>query len=199
MKKLSLLFIIFVSFLHAQTLELVGGDYTYTKIINTGKQKKNLYLVLKKWLTNNSSQYTLNKDDQRSGILSFEERLPLVHYNESQSTIPSYTNAIEITNRQVIYRVDRIVFQDIFGGMTNTRNDYQSLLKRIAFSVSTINELKEQLNKERNIKNRFNLRKEISAENEKLSKLNNINTLLTEHFDSNAKAIAEQIEGTYQE
>ncbi|SMO72876.1 hypothetical protein SAMN06265171_105290 [Chryseobacterium rhizoplanae] len=198
MKKLSLLFIVLASFLHAQTLELTDGDYTYTKTINTDKQKKELYIILKKWIISNSSLYTLNKDDQRSGILSFEERLPLVHYNDSQSTIPSYTNVIEITNKQIMYRVEHIVFQDIFGGMTNTRNDYQSLVKRIALSVSTINQLKDQLNKERNIKNRFNFRKEISAENEKLSKLNNINMLLTEHFTSNVEAIAQQISGTYQ-
>ncbi|MDR6373316.1 hypothetical protein J2795_004656 [Chryseobacterium bernardetii] len=199
MKKLSFLFIVLFSISQAQTLELTDGDYTYTKTITSGKQKKDLYIILKKWIMNNSSQYTLNKDDQRSGILSFEERLPLVHYNDSQSTIPSYTNIIEITNKQVIYRAEHIVFQDIFGGMTNTRNDYQSLLKKIALSVSTINQLKEQLNNERNIKNRFNLRKEISTENEKQSKLNNINTLLAEHFISNAEAIAKQINGTYQE
>ncbi|MBP1164673.1 MULTISPECIES: hypothetical protein [Chryseobacterium] len=199
MKKLSFLFIVLFSISQAQTLELTDGDYTYTKTITSGKQKKDLYIILKKWIMNNSSQYTLNKNDQRSGILSFEERLPLVHYNDSQSTIPSYTNIIEITNKQVIYRAEHIVFQDIFGGMTNTRNDYQSLLKKIALSVSTINQLKEQLNNERNIKNRFNLRKEISTENEKQSKLNNINTLLAEHFISNAEAIAKQINGTYQE
>lgn len=199
MKKLSFLFIVLFSISQAQTLELTDGDYTYTKTITSGKQKKDLYIILKKWIMNNSSQYTLNKDDQRSGILSFEERLPLVHYNDSQSTIPSYTNIIEITNKQVIYRAEHIVFQNIFGGMTNTRNDYQSLLKKIALSVSTINQLKEQLNNERNIKNRFNLRKEISTENEKQSKLNNINTLLAEHFISNAEAIAKQINGTYQE
>jgi hypothetical protein len=199
MKKLSFLFIVLFSISQAQTLELTDGDYTYTKTITSGKQKKDLYIILKKWIMNNSSQYTLNKDDQRSGILSFEERLPLVHYNDSQSTIPSYTNIIEITNKQVIYRAEHIVFQDIFGGMTNMRNDYQSLLKKIALSVSTINQLKEQLNNERNIKNRFNLRKEISTENEKQSKLNNINTLLAEHFISNAEAIAKQINGTYQE
>ncbi|WP_426478172.1 DUF4468 domain-containing protein [Chryseobacterium sp. CBSDS_008] len=199
MKKLSLLFIVFVSFLHAQNLELVDGDYTFTKVINVNKQKRNIYPLVKKWLTDNASQYTVNRDDQRSGILSFEQRLPLVHYNESQSTIPSYTNVIEIKDRQVIYKVNHIVFQDVFGGMTNIKNDYQSLLKRIASSVSTINTFKEQLNQERNIKNRFNLRKEISSENEKLSKLNNINTLLTDHFASNADALVNLLNGTYQQ
>jgi len=198
MKKISFLFIILTSFLHAQMLQLSDGDYKYTQTINTGKKKNDVYFILKKWIANNPNQFTLNKDDQRLGILSFDQRLPLSHYNESQSTIPSFTNVIEITNGQVIYRVERIVFQDIFGGMTNTRNDYESLLKRIGHSVSIINQLQNQLRREKNIKNRFNLKKEISAENEKLNKLNGINTMLTESFDNNVETIAKQINETYQ-
>lgn len=199
MNKLTLLFVVFFSIAQAQVLEQTGNDYTYTRTISSGKKKKELYKILKKWITNNTSRYSLIKDDQKSGILSFEEQLPLVHYTDTQSTIPSYTNVIEITNKQVVYRAEQIVFQDTFGGMTNTRNDYQSLLKRIALSVSATNGLKEQLNKERNIKNRFQIRKEISAENQKLSNLNNINTLLTEHFIDTAEAVARQINGSFRD
>ncbi|MEF9478794.1 hypothetical protein OWR28_14720 [Chryseobacterium sp. 1B4] len=81
--------------------------------------------------------------------------------------------------------------------MTNTRNDYGSLLRRIGFSVSTINQLKGLLQKEENFKNKFNIKKEISAENDNLNKLNMINTSLIENFSANAEAIAKQISGTY--
>ncbi|MEF9478795.1 hypothetical protein OWR28_14725 [Chryseobacterium sp. 1B4] len=116
MKKISILFIAFTSFFYAQKVEMSGGEYTYSRTITTGMQKNEMYLILKNWIANNSNQYTLTKNDQKSGVLYFEQRLPLMHYNDSQSTIPSYTNVIEITNRQIIYRAEQIIFQDFLVG-----------------------------------------------------------------------------------
>ena len=191
MKKLSLLFLMLPVWFYAQTLEFVNGDYTYTKTIRTPKKKKEIYPILKKWLTDNSMQYVITQDDPDSGVLAFEERLSLMYYNDTQSTFPSFTNTLNIKNKQVVYNAGHIIFQDHYGGMTNIRNDYQSLVNRISTSSGHIGELKEQLNKERDIKKRLDLRKEIMQENGKLSQLGSINTKPTGRFSGNIDIIAE--------
>ncbi|MBT2623684.1 hypothetical protein [Chryseobacterium sp. ISL-6] len=197
MKKLSILLLMLTAFLHAQTLEQVNGNYTYTKTINTPKKKKEIYAILKKWLTDNSLQYVIGTDDSNQGILSFDERLSLMHYNDTQSTFPSFTSTVEIKNRKVIYKAGYIVLQDNYGGMTNIKNDYSSLVKRITTSTSHISELKTQLNVGNDVMKKADIRKEIETENKKLNQLDTVNRQLTDYFLGNVDRIAKMLDGTY--
>ncbi|MBT2620579.1 hypothetical protein [Chryseobacterium sp. ISL-6] len=183
MKKLFILFIILSSFLNAQELELINGDYTYTKISNVDKPKSEIYAMLKKQFSN-STQYTINKDDPQSGILSVTKSLALEHYSESETTIPSYEINIEIKDKQIIYKVNNIVFKDIFKGMTNTKNDYQNLLKRIVTSESKIKELGHKLKSEKKKRKKSDINNELDKENEKLSTLNTIKNNLINDFST---------------
>ncbi|SMO71914.1 hypothetical protein SAMN06265171_105182 [Chryseobacterium rhizoplanae] len=193
MKKLSLLCLLIVVFMNAQSVELVNGDYMYTKIINTSKKKKDIYPMLKKWLTDNSLQYFIRTDDRDLGILSFDERLSLMHYNDTQSTFPSFNSTFEIQNRKVIYKAGHIVLQDNYGGMTNIKNDYKSLLDRITNLTLHINELKDQLTTERDEKRRSDIRKEIDIENKKLNQSNAVKIKLTDCFARNVDMIIKML------
>ncbi|UCA61814.1 hypothetical protein KB553_09885 [Chryseobacterium rhizoplanae] len=195
MKKLSLLFLMLTIYLHAQTLELVNGDYTFFKTIRTPKKKKEIYPILKKWLADNSMEYVITQDDPDSGILAFDERLSLVHYNDTESTFPSFTNTLTIKNRQVVYNAGHIIFQDHYGGMTNIRNDYRNLVSRITTSTGHISELKDQLSKETDVKKRLGITKEIMVEQEKLNQLGIINKKLTDRFSRNIDMIARMLGG----
>jgi hypothetical protein len=179
---------------NAQSLELVNGDYTYTKIISTSKKKKDIYPIIKNWLADNSMQYFNDTDDQYLGILTFDERLPLMHYNDTQSTFPSFTNTVEIKNKKIIYKASQIVLQDSYGGMTNIRNDYKSLLNRIASLTSHINELNNNLIREKNEKRKSDIKKEIDIENKKLTLVNAINKKLGDHFKGNVDIISKMLE-----
>ncbi|MDR6404063.1 MULTISPECIES: DUF4468 domain-containing protein [Chryseobacterium] len=160
MKKLLLIFIVISSFINAQELTLVDGNYKYIKIIGIDKTKNEIYPIIKKWLSDSTSQsqYIIDRDDPQAGILSVHKRLPLISYSTSEATIPSYEVNIEIKDKQVKYTVDNIIFQDIFKGMTNTKNDYQYFLKRIAFSESRI----QELNKDPNTEKKKSKKKDIS-------------------------------------
>ncbi|WP_426478161.1 hypothetical protein ACP3T3_01415 [Chryseobacterium sp. CBSDS_008] len=197
MKKLFLLFILIVKFTDAQSLELVNRDYIYTKTINTSKKKKEIYPILKKWLTDNSLQYFINTDDPHLNILSYIERLPLMHYNDTQSTFPSFTSTVEIKNRKVIYKASHIVFQDNYEGMTNIKNDYSSLLNRITILTSHINELENRLNEERDENRKSEIRAELDIENKKLNLVNAVDEKLLDYFMGNVDIISKMVNDTY--
>lgn len=132
-KTLTLLTLVLSIFIFSQELEILDGDYTYTKVIEINKPKKEIYSVLKKWLNNatSKSKYVIDQDDPEIGIISFNERLPEMRYTYIQSTHITYKVNLEIKDNKIRYRINNIIFENNLSGLVNIKRTYSNFLNEM--------------------------------------------------------------------
>lgn len=164
-KTLTLLTLLFSFLIFSQELEILDGDYTYTKVIEINKPKKEIYSVLKKWLNNatSKSKYVIDQDDPETGIISFNERLPEMRYTYMQNTNITYKVNLEIKENKIRYRINNIIFDNSLRGLVNIKRTYANFLNEMEVEEKNLSENRKLYNEE--TKERIKKKYEYEANN----------------------------------
>ncbi|WP_294248043.1 DUF4468 domain-containing protein [uncultured Chryseobacterium sp.] len=200
MRKNSILLFAFLAIsvlANGQELEIVDGDYTYTKVIESNKTKSEIYSTLKKWLNNVAvkSKFVIDQDDPDTGILSFNEALPTMEYDFLTTARTSYKVNIEIKDKKVRYIVNNIVLNKEFKQISipEIKQPYNSLLKDIEAENEKYTLNKNLMDQESKPRLKKKLETEFLNARNNLRSLNEINEMIKIQIISNENVIKEKI------
>ncbi|MEN5306823.1 DUF4468 domain-containing protein [Chryseobacterium cucumeris] len=199
MKKILLILIIIISYFpKCQNLELIDGDYSYTKVIEVNKSKKEIYSSIKKWLNNSmtKSKYVIDQDDPETGIISFNEILPEVEYMYMKSSQVSYKINIDIKENKLRYRVNNITFNNKFAGLANYRQTYEGFLSDINKETDTYNTSQKLLGEATKQRQKKEYEYESNNARNNLRSLNALQDLIKSQIILNEKTIVSKVNET---
>ncbi|AZB23656.1 DUF4468 domain-containing protein [Chryseobacterium bernardetii] len=195
--KQMLIFLLFILsyFFHAQELQLVDGDYTYTKVLETNKSKIDTYKTLKKWLNNSStkSKYVIDQDDFETGLLSFNETLPEREFIYLQTSQVSYKVNIEIKDNKIRFRVNNIILKNNIGGLASFTQSYAYLITNIEKENSKYEESKKLMDGESKPRIKKKYEYDFNNARNNLRSLTELDTLIKNQILFNQNLIMEKL------